>query len=67
MFDYIVAHNRLPEAMAGYFFLQVCSGVSALHKSFVTHRDLKPEVTTLKHNHTYVVFTLESHAQKRLA
>ena len=43
MFDYIVAHQRVAEPQACYFFHQIIDGVDYLHRMEVTHRDLKPE------------------------
>lgn len=44
MFDYIVSHRYVPEMQACKFFHQIVDGVELLHKSDITHRDLKPEV-----------------------
>ena len=43
LFDYIVAHQRVEEPQACYFFHQIIDGVDYLHSMEVTHRDLKPE------------------------
>lgn len=41
--DYIRARRRLPEPEALRIFKQVLLGVSALHRSRLPHRDLKPD------------------------
>jgi serine/threonine protein kinase len=44
MFDYIVAQKHVPEVQSCIFFHQIIDAVEILHNSFITHRDLKPEV-----------------------
>jgi 5'-AMP-activated protein kinase, catalytic alpha subunit len=50
LFDYIVAHQRVEEPQACYFFHQIIDGVDYLHQMEVTHRDLKPENLLLQNS-----------------
>ncbi|KAJ3322435.1 Serine/threonine-protein kinase par-1 [Blyttiomyces sp. JEL0837] len=43
LFDFIVAHTRLPEKVARKVFRQILSAVDYCHSSSIIHRDLKPE------------------------
>lgn len=43
MFDFIVAHQRLPESLAVCLFQQLLHGIAHVHGNDITHRDLKPE------------------------
>jgi 5'-AMP-activated protein kinase catalytic alpha subunit len=50
LFDYIVAHQRVEEPQACFFFHQIIDGVDYLHQMEVTHRDLKPENLLLQNS-----------------
>jgi carbon catabolite-derepressing protein kinase len=43
LFNYIVAHGRMPEHQARRFFQQLVSGIEYSHRLKIVHRDLKPE------------------------
>ena len=43
LFNYIVAHQRLDEEEASYFFYQLINGLDYIHHKNIVHRDLKPE------------------------
>ncbi|KIK02548.1 hypothetical protein K443DRAFT_677498 [Laccaria amethystina LaAM-08-1] len=43
LFNYIVAHGRMPEPRARRFFQQIISGIEYSHRLKIVHRDLKPE------------------------
>ena len=43
MFDYIVANRKIDEGEAAMFFHQIIDAVDELHKSDITHRDLKQQ------------------------
>ena len=48
LFDYIVSHKRVEERQACIFFHQIMDGLECIHKSDITHRDMKPENLLLK-------------------
>ena len=41
-------NEYMPEDMVLQFSLDICSGVSAVHKKKIIHRDLKPENILIK-------------------
>ncbi|KAF8167198.1 snf 1 [Crassisporium funariophilum] len=43
LFNYIVAHGRMPPPRARKFFQQIISGIEYSHRLKIVHRDLKPE------------------------
>jgi len=43
LFNFIVAHGRMPEPRARRFFQQIISGIEYSHRLKIVHRDLKPE------------------------
>jgi carbon catabolite-derepressing protein kinase len=43
LFNYIVAHGKMPEPQARKFFQQLISGIEYSHRLKIVHRDLKPE------------------------
>ncbi|KAJ1549262.1 hypothetical protein HK405_006925 [Cladochytrium tenue] len=43
LFDFIVAHPKLPEKTARKLFRQILSAIDYCHSSSIIHRDLKPE------------------------
>lgn len=48
LFDKIVQVGKLSEEQARFYFQQLVEGVEYCHKLGVCHRDLKPEVCSLK-------------------
>ena len=50
LFDYIVLHKRVDEAVALKLFRQIVSGMAYLHSQNIIHRDLKPENLLLDSN-----------------
>lgn len=56
LFNYIVDKQRLSEAEAAWFLLQILEGVEHIHKNYVCHRDLKPENLLLdNHNRLKII------------
>jgi serine/threonine protein kinase len=43
LFDFIVKHDKLDDAVAAKYLAQMLDGIEYLHSEGVCHRDLKPE------------------------
>ena len=52
LFNYIVSKKRFNDKLSSFFFYQLISGLSYLHKKNICHRDLKPENLLLTSNYT---------------
>ena len=52
LFNYIVSKKRFNDKLSSFFFYQLISGLSYIHKKNICHRDLKPENLLLTNNYT---------------
>lgn len=48
LFDKIANEGKLSEERARFYFTQILEGLEHCHSNGICHRDLKPEVTTLR-------------------
>lgn len=48
LFDYIIKHERMSEAIAANIMKRLLSGLHYLHSNNIAHRDIKPENLMLK-------------------